>query len=165
MWVLGLISLFLNMNMELYVPCWWKRVIKMCLFRIAVTVCKQINNESSLLPEAALFISLVSSLDLTCRKPCNEHAAPKLFGALCLRWAEPSQTTAPVSSASQTLSIFQFFKLWKVRGMAKQRHGPNRAETQNKLTQVWLSTVSISVYLSESEHGSPVMKSKKGGKN
>lgn len=49
--------------------------------------------------------------------------------------------------------------------MAKQRHGPNRAETQNKLAQAWLSMGSISVYLSESEHGSPMMKYKKGGKN
>lgn len=110
------------------------------------------------------FFRLVSSLDLTCHKPCSEHAAPKLFGALCLRWAEPTQTTALVFSASQTLSIFQFFKLWKVRGMVKQRHGPNRADTQNKLTLVWLRASSISVYLSESEHGSPVMKSKKGRK-
>lgn len=107
------------------------------------------------------FFRLVSSLNLTCRNPCTENAAPKLFGALRLRWTEPTQTTAPVSSASQTLSIFQFFKLWKVRGMAKHRHGPNRAETQNKLVQVWPRADSITVYLSESEHGSPVMKLKK----
>lgn len=50
----------------------------------------------------------VSSLNLTCHEPCNEHAALKLFGALCLRWAKPTPTTSPVSSASQALSIFQF---------------------------------------------------------
>lgn len=80
---------------------------------------------------------------------------------------EPGQLKAAalVSSAPQTLNLFQFSSCEEVRGMAKQRHGPNRAETQNKLTQAWLSTGSISVYLRESEHGSPVMKSKKGGKN
>lgn len=45
--------------------------------------------------------------------------------------------------------------------MVKQRHGPDWALTQNKLKQAWLSMGSISVYLSESEHGSTVMKLKK----
>lgn len=62
------------------------------------------------------FFRRASSLTLTCRKPRNEHAALKLFGALCLRWAEPTQTTAPVSSASQTLSIFQFSSCEKWEG-------------------------------------------------
>lgn len=51
--------------------------------------------------------------------------------------------------------------------MANQRHGLERAATQNKLVQVWLQVDSVSVYVTESEHGSPVMKSKikrqKGG--
>lgn len=124
MWVLGLISLasphFLNMNMRLCVIACvctlrMKESDKICLFRVVVTVCKQINNEPWLLPEATLF-RLVSSLNLTCRKPCNEHAALKLFGALCLRWVEPTQTAAPVSSASQTLSIFQFSSCEKWEG-------------------------------------------------
>lgn len=44
--------------------------------------------------------------------------------------------------------------------MANHRHGLDRAATQNKLVQVWLQVDSISVYVTESEHGSPVMKSK-----
>lgn len=51
--------------------------------------------------------------------------------------------------------------------MANQRHGLDRAATQNKLVQVWLQVDSLSVYVTKSEHGSPVMKSKvkrkKGG--
>lgn len=52
--------------------------------------------------------------------------------------------------------------------MANQRHGCDRAATQNKLVQVWLQVDSNSVYVTESECGSPVMKSKskrkRGGK-
>lgn len=44
--------------------------------------------------------------------------------------------------------------------MANRRHGLDRAAAQNKLAQVWPQVDAISVYVTESEHGSPVMKSK-----
>lgn len=39
---------------------------KICLFRVVLTACKQINNESLLLPEATLFqTSLISGFDMS----------------------------------------------------------------------------------------------------
>lgn len=124
---------------------------------VVTTVCKQINNEYAPLPKGHTFSKTeVSSLSLTCRKPRREHAPLKLFRASYLMWAEPTQTTAPVffclthihtntlkkikkkrKKKSWELSSLQDVK--KKEWMVKHRHGPNWAETQNKLKRAWLS--------------------------
>lgn len=115
---------------------------------VVVTVCKQINNESSLLPKATLWDS---SVFLTCLL-CNEHAALQNYlGPL-------SCQTAPVSSASQTLSIFQF------SSCEKWDEGRNRVMDQAR-GRLKKCMGFISVYLSGSKHGRPMMKSRMGGKN
>lgn len=142
-------------------------VAYICTWYWVVTVCKQMRDKSSLHydPHRGQYSctpGLPSPLDLA--PFCKEHTASKLFGASCLKRAQPIQTRALCLLCLPARPSFPTFEQWKVRGMAKQRHGPNRAETQNKLTRAWLNVDSISVYFNQSVHGSPVMKSKKGGK-